>query len=272
MTLQRESFPAIFAVYASRQASLDCFDEMLQIINIALDQGRIRNADLNVVKRRAADFADATMQHMVREPFFNAGRYENQPAEVLEADRKMFISGIHSLVSLKKRIDDIKADNECVRAMKTWVNEYLPLAEAVETLKTMVFKGRAPIEPSEAATRHVNPNKDVKTCPCCMRAIAVVSGKMAHHGYSREEGYQTQSCPGIKFKPMEVSPAGLVFMSDLNKNSIANAKIMVAEAPAILSLKRRVGSKTLEIPRADPRFPGVMDEHLRNLERSIRAF
>ena len=66
--------------------------------------------------------------------------------------------------------------------VRSFAAEALPLAEAVVSLKDKVVKGRAP---STGPAKPVNPNKIVKTCPCCFRQIAVTDGTMAHHGYQR---------------------------------------------------------------------------------------
>ena len=106
-----------------------------------------------------------------------------------------------------------KCDATCpaVQAMRDFVSEALPLAEAVASLKSMAVKGRAP---SLAPGKPANPNKSVKTCPVCFRSIAVVSGSMALHGYKRPgSGWQTSSCEGaVRFQPLEVSSDGLVWL------------------------------------------------------------
>ena len=63
----------------------------------------------------------------------------------------------------------------------------------------------------------VNPNKIIRTCSCCFREIALSkSGHMVHHGFQRPgDGYQTDSCFGISYKPLERSNEGLVAIIDV---------------------------------------------------------
>ncbi len=127
--------------------------------------------------------------------------------------------GIHSVIASKKKLDKTKASGEAVDAMRHLVAELLPLANAVASLKSKVIKGRMQ---SAGTTKTVNPDKVVKTCPCCLRAIDVQKGKMVHHGYSRPSiGGQTSSCPGIQFPPLESSTQGLVWIIDQYKIDLA---------------------------------------------------
>ena len=270
MQLKREDFPSVYEMYAKEPRRIDRFESMLDILNSALEQNSIRNAIFKDVKELAGRICEDSVEHMVKDPFF-VGRANEQPEELLDVYYKMYISGAHILTSLKKRIDKLTIDNDCSQAMKKWINEFIPLTNALESLKPNVVKGRAP---SEGPAKPVNPNKDVKTCPCCFRPIAVVTGTMAHHGYQRTgHGYQTQSCPGIRFKPLELSPDGLHFMLKSNQESKAESEKLLAEAPEIKSFKEidRIGMKRelVDITREDRRFQAYYDRHVRELQSNI---
>lgn len=270
MQLKREDFPSVYEMYAKEPRRIERFESMLDILNSALEHSSIRNAVLKDVKELAGRICEDSAEHMVTDPFF-VGRANEQPEELQEVYYKMYISGAHILTSLKKRIDKLTIDNDCSQAMKKWVNEFIPLTNALESLKPHVVKGRAP---SEAPAKPVNPNKDVKTCACCFRPIAVVTGTMAHHGYQRPgDGSQTRSCPGIQFKPLELSPDGLHFMLKSNQESKAESEKLLAEAPEIKSFKEivRVGGKRelADITREDRRFQAYYDKHVRELQSEI---
>lgn len=271
MKLKREDFPTIDEIYAGMPQRLERFQEMVDTLNAALEEGSIRNAVFKDVKDSAGRVCEHSLEHLVKKPFF-WGQGDNHPQEILDIYYKLYVSGAHSLLSLKKKIDSLTIDNDCTRAMKKWVDEFIPLTHALESLKPNIVKGRAP---STAPAKPVNPNKDVKTCPCCFRPIAVVASTMAHHGYKRTgHGYQTASCPGIRFKPLELSPDGLHYMLEMHKNGKAQAEKSLAEAPNIESFIEtvRYGMKREPetITREDGRFKSYYENHVHGLQTDIR--
>jgi len=171
--------------------------------------GQIRNVNYNdakqVVSRAVGDAWSA-----IRGVYFYNGRWQSLPSEVQELDHTLNVYGLHDVLAAHKRLVRSDAQHEAVEAMRSFATEVLPLALAVADLKSKIVKGRAP---SAGPSKPENPNKLVKTCPCCFRQIAVVRDKMALHGYERPgQGWQTASCPGIRFKPLEVSTEGLVWL------------------------------------------------------------
>ena len=49
---------------------------------------------------------------------------------------------------------------------------------------------------------------------------------MAHHGYRRTGfGFQTASCPGVNFKPLEVSTEGLEWLISSVRNQYEQAEM-----------------------------------------------
>jgi hypothetical protein len=108
-----------------------------------------------------------------------------------------------------KRLDASDAAGPAVEAMRALTAEVLPLAEAARELKELVVKGRAPVAP-----KPVNPDQVRGTCSCCFRDTTVLdTGRMAHHGYQRPgDGYQSASCSGVRFLPLEVSTEGLEWL------------------------------------------------------------
>lgn len=45
----------------------------------------------------------------------------------------------------------------------------------------------------------------VGLCQCCGRQIGATTGAIAHHGYTRQDGWQTRSCAGARYLPLEES-------------------------------------------------------------------
>ena len=147
--------------------------------------------------------------------------------------------------------------------------EVLPLSKAVRDLKSKIVMGREP----RAEPVPVNPNKIVKTCSCCQRAIAVVGDDegMAHHGYERPgNGEQTSSCPGIRFQPLETSLEGLLWMIERvkqNQAQIANSlNLFETLTEHIIPIQRKDGSRTfLRVEKDHPQWADVRDRLWRDL-------
>jgi hypothetical protein len=171
--------------------------------------------------------------------------------------------------SIEKKLAKVKLEHPMIEAMRAWVVEMMPISKAAESLKSVVVKGRAP---STEPAKPVNPNKDVKTCPCCFRAIAVGSGLMVHHGYRRPgNGEITSSCPGIRFKPLEISPDGLHYMLEGHKAGKLYAEERLAKKDEIQAFTEVNWKKQeIQIKRGDPKFEEKMKGFIYSMERDIR--
>lgn len=206
MGLALEKFPLLRA--AARSPSR--FEVAVERVLAGIEAGSIRNVDYQDVKYEVGQAAADAWNNHVASPFFHGGKWEKLPLDVNELYDSIMILSLHDVIATAKKVARSKAQGPVVDAMRAVCAEALPLAEAVASLKGKVVKGRAP---SAGPSKPVNPNKVVKTCPVCFRAIAVVGGTMAHHGYTRPEmGWQTASCQGIRFKPLEVSSEGLQWL------------------------------------------------------------
>lgn len=207
LALTPEAYPKLRA----NARSLALFDFALDVINAGVKAGSIRNTELQDAKLTLSRAAERAWEKVVSEPFFYAGRWERRAPEVQALYNDITIMGLHSVQAAAKRVAKSTAEGPEVDAMRAFCAEALPLALAVASLKDKVVKGRAPntgLEPSGILGAVVK-----KTCPCCFRPIAVVREKMAHHGYTRPgQGWQTASCPGVRFKPLEVSSEGLEWL------------------------------------------------------------
>lgn len=185
------------------------------------------------------------------------------------------ISAMNKLKKTKLKdpiLDEIAAD----------IKQVLPIAQAMKDLKPHIIKGRVPSGKPPAPE---NPNKIVKTCPCCFRAIAVTKqGKMAHHGYRRPgDGWQTDSCPGIQFKPLEESDDGHKHMLKTFKDMISTIDHILSRPAQIMKVpgpRRRVGYQyqTVSLAKGEPEFDRYLSYYLENqksmkrhLERDIET-
>lgn len=246
------------------------FDAAVEQVLAGVDSGSIRNVVLQDVKFTLSRIVYEAWKKHVSEPHFYAGKCQEQPEEVQALYDSISIMGLHDVIAASKKVAKSAATGPAVDAMRTYCAEVLPLSQAVASLKDKVVKGRAP---STGPAKPENPNKVVKTCPVCFRPIAVLRGTMAHHGYQRPgQGWQTASCPGIRFKPLEVSSEGLEWLIATLRERLAGLKYAHANQathPEYLMAKRTHSGKAEKITRDDPLWSRVFARHIAEIESEM---
>lgn len=188
-----------------------------QAINDVIDgiaNDGIRNAVLTDCKFYIGSAVRTAWEQHVAQPYFYRKSGTLAP-ELTALDESLTVSNLHDVLAAAKKVTATKAVGPAVEAMREFMAEVHPLALSVAPLKVKLIMGRAP---RDVAPADANPNKLIKTCACCFRAVAVVRTLMAHHGYTRPGfGTQTQSCYGVRFQPLEVSPDGLAFVLQITR-------------------------------------------------------
>lgn len=247
------------------------FDAAVEQVAAGVESGSIRNVVLQDVKFTLSRIADEAWKKHVSEPHVY-GQADALPQDVRDLYWSISLMSLHDVIAASKKVNKTKAQGPVVDAMRAFCAEVLPLAEAVASLKDKVVKGRAP---SSGPAKPENPNKVVKTCPVCFRPIAVLRGTMAHHGYQRPgQGWQTASCPGIRFKPLEVSSEGLEWLIATLRERLAglkNAHANQATHPEYLMAKRTYNGKAEKITRDDPLWPRVFARHIAEIESEMES-
>ncbi|RYZ36120.1 MAG: hypothetical protein EOP49_32895, partial [Sphingobacteriales bacterium] len=228
------------------------FDIAIENIAEGTAAGSIRNVRLNDAKSVLSNAVNEAWKKQVSDPFFCAGKWDSQSEDVQDLNARVSVYGLHDVISASKKIGKSKATGAAMDAMKGFIVEVLPLALAVADLKGKVVKGRAP---SSAPAKPVNPNKIIKTCPVCFRPIAVKK-LMVHHGYERPGyGWQTPSCPGAKFEPLEVSSAGLEWLISTLREELQRVEELLRNRFTIESVKiRNEGCVTKDSPEWSKHF------------------
>jgi hypothetical protein len=90
------------------------------------------------------------------------------------------------------------------------------------------------------------------TCQICGRAIKAKDGRIAHHGYTRPQGYgyQTRSCFGARYRSYEVAHDALdryiPMLEEWRAKTTELLAKMASEPPATM-IWRRGSFKTVEI-------------------------
>lgn len=269
--LIRESFPSVYAsTVRGAERQRQRFEQALDRLNEGLLSGSIRNVEMKDVKRWCSDIARDLWDEKIADVHFNAGKYQQLPGDLVDFYYSITIMGIHSLSSIDKKLQKTKIDHPMIDSMRSLVAELKPLATTIDSLKSGVVMGRAP---STEPPKPVNPNKVVKTCPCCQRSIAVVGGTMAHHGYERRgNGWQTQSCPGIRFPPIEVSNAGLKWMIESHEESLQHTIKLQGEKDSLKSLQTNIAGNVVTIRPDSSRWRNTLRAYEERLERDVRWY
>ncbi len=240
----------------------------LQTLAAAAAAGTIRKVALDELKHTLGNEIENARTRCIGAQFFRAGKYEQQSDEANTLYGRLSLSSLHSVLSAHKLLAKVQSVEPSVQAMRALVEEVLPLAQAAEFLKDKVVKGRAP---SAGPAKPMNPNKVVKTCACCFRSIALAGATMAHHGYERPgTGWQTASCPGTRFRPLEVSDDGLrwVIGQRQARYDVVVQSLQTLPHAASLTVQRGPpGRWTLEtLSREHPDFHAELRSHLSELE------
>lgn len=246
----------------------------LDLLRLSVEEGQIRKAELDDVKFVLGRSVERVWEAHVADPHFHARQFERQPEEVRALYFSVSISSLHDILSSARKIEKSGASGPVCDKMREVMAECLPLAQAVADLKSKVVKGRAP---RERPVTPPNPHKQTGTCACCQKEQAVkpADGKMAHHGYRRPgDGYQTSSCAGVSFPPLEVSTEGLVWLINAEVAAVAARKRLVEDPSLITSLPRpktssRHAAPSPPLERGEDGFDRLLSLKLRELRAEI---
>lgn len=229
-----DDFPLLLAAARSRTR----LSAAIASVSSAVADGAIRNTVLQDAKGTLSRAVEDAWRTHVASPHFHGkmhGGTMSPEAESLYWSVSVY--GLHDVISASKKVAASSATDPGVDAMRALLRELLPLAEAVKGLKDKVIKGRAPQAPRPPA----NLDQLRLSCGCCFREIAVVggvpTGRMAHHGYERPgDGFQTASCPGTMFMPLETTDDGPRHMAGAMRRLLAATEAALERAPALTSL------------------------------------
>lgn len=207
----------------------------ISMLNAALaPEGSIRNVEYTELRQWASRAIEDAWSKQVGAPFFHAGKYENVPEPIGSVYDCVSLYQLNLVPAAHKRISAIPAawaSHPVTRAMLQVASEAKQIADHFQSIKdqSRIVMGRAPsTKPAEPP----NPDKIVKTCACCFRPIAVTPHwNMVHHGYRRPgSGSQTASCPGVRFRPLEVSSDGLQHLITITATAINGTEIALQMA------------------------------------------
>lgn len=247
--------------------------ESIHAIAQGLKDGQIRNLVLQDAKDRLSTVVNEAYGLYVSKVYVYQGKWEQLPTSIHDLESSVNVFGLHSIIACHKKVAATKHSHPMIDVMRKLFDEALPLALAAQELKSKVVKGRQP----NPNPKPENPNKIVRTCPCCMRKIAIsekgAGAHMCHHGYERPgTGWQTSSCEGVRFPPLERSSAGLVHILDLIAKQLETTQKALRNLPKreeLLDPYKSTPRNPVTIKKGDPFWQRAYDATKSDLRRDI---
>lgn len=203
--------------------------------------GTIFNVDYKDAKDRLSRAVDAAWEHNLQNPYM-MGKANSTPECRIVYD--ITIMGLNDTISGAKKYAKLVAverpSREFQMVAQAFFDGAVPVALIVKELKSKVVMGRKPNPEAQAKRAAIEKKKTVRTCAVCFRPIAVYpNGLIADHGYQLPHQHgKTASCPGQRFRPLEVSSDGLVYMVKVLTGEVADLESQLAASSRLSSLSR----------------------------------
>lgn len=157
----------------------------VQKLEVAIDAGRVRNADYNEAK----ELFNRVVEDVVDQHQDANHDYAND----------VMVSGAYRIPAGLK--EAVKKNNKSRAELLTAL---LPLNDLLVAAKPLIVK-RVPGELTDKQrAEQAEREAEAMHCQCCGRLIMANTGRIAHHGYERpDSGWQTASCMGALYEPFE---------------------------------------------------------------------
>jgi len=254
------------------------FCDKFNIVNDTIDQylkdGIVYNTDFNLIKSDINSRILANDINDIHEKFTYYRKYlERSPME------NLVIEALNSVITqfpskkLLKALDKlIKSDenNQVAMSVNELIRKWKPVAEKVNTLKSMIEKGRKPSNNSTTVERTLD---NTGTCPCCGKNVKLSNGLIVAHGYNIYYGCQSNMCFGVNHKPIEVSSEGAVAYRDLLQNMCDQKTKLIADVklkrPTLVKYNK-VGDIIEKTKNTDDDYIGKFEIHCHSIENDIK--
>lgn len=197
-------FPIIVPLLSDRRVR--GLENSLRLMTEYEAEGVLLKVELANLKFDISNAIDDAWRAYIRERHLNNGKWESLTEEERKLEQSLNHPYPHVIAGYLKRVTAAtKADGALRNDMLAFLTEAAPLAARLEKLKEIIGK-RAP-KPSKTSIARDERDAKAMRCQCCGRGILAETGKIAHHGYQRPQGwgYQTASCEGALELPFEVS-------------------------------------------------------------------
>jgi hypothetical protein len=205
-------------------------EQIIDIIEDLLDVGLVYNARFNEFKHRVSNAFD-TARTEVAKQFTYAGAWQNLSMEEQRVVDVVPYEMRHWYGKSFTRTLAEAPTTPYIAALRTVVEQWRPVYEGMEHLKTLIKPGKAPVERSRKVIGTRTQFRG--ECPCCGRLIALDgAGKMCDHGFQINWNARRGSCYGDG-KPYFGSEAGRDFAVEWAATLVSEAARKDATADAV---------------------------------------
>lgn len=182
------------------------YEEVKEVIADAKEAGFIYKVDYDQWKEKASRAIETHIQ-FAKDKTYLTNEYDPKKNET---DLYYGLGGLTvTNFPTKKLAKELTTDDTAFyKAVQDVVDVWAEISDGFKELKNMIKTGRKPsTTPRKTKERTI---ENTGTCPCCHRNIKLDGGKIVHHGFEISHGYRNGTCPGVGFKPWEVSVEGKV--------------------------------------------------------------
>lgn len=261
--------------------SIERYQTAIDALFAAHANGTIYNVDFKDWKDSANRAYERAHGELVREPFFNGGKYEQRTER--ERDIEDAISyGLHQFPSKKlmKLIEGRLSETPMISAVIELITIWKPVSDTAKALKPMVVMGRKPSTDPRKTPERTLDNTGTCSDPMCSRNVKLrKDSKITDHGYTIRWGFQSGNCFGVDYDPIEVSTEGLVAVKESCERGRDNLlkNIATLEAgPETLTENKKV-SFAYNAPRKDftyeegtPEYKTLLTNRLYETKRNLK--
>jgi hypothetical protein len=110
-----------------------------------------------------------------------------------------------------------------LEAYRAIVTTFTPAADLLAAAKGRVVKARKPAVGGRKTPERTLDNTG--TCSCCGMNVKLSGGRIVKHGFTIRWGYQSGSCFGVGYLPIEVSPEGIVATIEAAERALSRSRI-----------------------------------------------
>lgn len=279
---------------------LERFDVALSLMDQAASGHPVTESALKDCRRHIHQALESVWEKTIEEPFFHGGRCSDRSEPVQDLFYAIHGPTLHGWNAQVKRIQKTAAlpglnagDRQALDAMLNIDQQMRPLVQISAQASLVLEQRKAQQEQQQQQQQEGNggnggnggrsanahePHK--KTCPCCFRGIALQPGgfTMAHHGYRRPGlGWQTASCPGVRFRPLEVSSEGLQWLVSTMKDRVHKLEDALNNPqsplrPTRLPLPSRPGMPAQMIESGHPDWERMLFLWEKDKKQDLRMF
>lgn len=195
-------------------------------------------------------FENATSK--IAEDFTYSMKWQNLPEAIQHLDLG-YSSDLHLIAGRVEKVRKIaeksgNLDHPYVQRIFSDMAPFVEIAAKLNELKQYIVKGKKPSDkPRKTPPRTLD---NTGTCAVCGQNVKLDGqGNIVMHGYRVVWNQFSGSCPGVGYKPFEVSPEGAVAYRDAMKARIADLEKSISELPTSNMLYKtdKVTQKLIEV-------------------------